>query len=374
MPTTLQALTSLGQSPWYDNIERRLLLNGELAAMIASGDIRGVTSNPSIFNNAIARSTDYDARLAELAHSGASAAQIYESLVIEDIQAAADLFSGLYRESQGADGYVSLEVNPLLAHDTQGTINEALRLWKDVSRPNLMVKIPATQAGIPAIRKVISAGVNVNVTLIFALDRYQAVMDAYLSGLEDRLAAGQGIDSIASVASFFVSRIDSKTNKYLDVVASQTSLSAGLAASLKGRIAIASARLAYQQFLFVFNSPRFSALKSQGARLQRPLWASTSTKDPAYPDTIYVDTLIGPDTVNTLPPQTLAAFKDHGVVQRTVDQDLAQAQQDFSDLAQLGISIAQITTELEQEGVQAFADAFNALMQTIETRRQAFLA
>ena len=365
----LQALSAIGQSPWYDNIERRLLQNGELAAMLKRGDIRGVTSNPSIFHNAIARSNDYDAVLVELAKDGLSAEQIYERLVIQDICDAADLFLPLYQQTQGGDGYVSLEVNPLLAYDTEQTVHEALRLWQSVAHPNLMIKVPATKEGLPAIRRLIAAGLNVNVTLIFAIKRYLEVIDAYLMGLEDRLTTGQPVKSIASVASFFVSRLDSKADAYLDGIAGQDVTKATQSASLKGKLAIANARLAYQQFQEAFSSQRYLHLQAQGARLQRPLWASTSTKNPLYTDTMYVDALVGPNTVNTMPPQTLAAFKDHGIAAVTVDQDLAAARKVFSDLEAVGISIATLTLELEVEGVKAFADAFQALIRAIEQRR-----
>ena len=308
----LKALQDLKQSIWYDNIQRSLLENGELAAMIARGAIRGITSNPSIFHNAISKTHDYDAALKPMAWSGWSANQIFLQLAVEDIQRATDLFAPLYKETQGGDGYVSLEVNPLLANDTTGTIAEAQRLWNMVDRPNLMVKIPATQAGIPAIRKSIANGINVNVTLIFSLERYQDVMDAYISGLEDRLAAGLPIGGIASVASFFVSRVDTKVDKALAEILKMEDSRAETATGLLGKAAIANARLAYAQFLEVFQSERFGLLRSQGAKVQRPLWASTSTKNPAYRDVVYVEELIGADTVNTMPPQTLTAFADHG--------------------------------------------------------------
>ncbi|MEP0804949.1 MAG: bifunctional transaldolase/phosoglucose isomerase [Chloroflexota bacterium] len=353
-------LTSLGQSLWYDNIQRRLLENGELKAMIERGDIRGVTSNPTIFNNAIAKTTDYDSALTPLAWAGWDAEKIFWQLAIEDIKAACDAFQPLYEETNGGDGYVSLEVSPYLAHDTDATVAQAEQLWARVRRPNLMVKIPATKAGIPAIRKAIAAGVNVNVTLIFSLARYAEVMDAYLSGLEDRAAAGHPIDHLASVASFFVSRVDSKIDPKLPE-----------GSPLKGKAAIANAKLAYDLYQQTFAGARWERLKVKGARVQRPLWASTSTKNPAYPDTIYVDNLIGPETVNTVPPQTLEAFKDHGVAEVTLVRGLDEARDAIAQLEALGISMDIVTQELEDEGVKAFADAFTQLLATIDERRKA---
>ncbi len=377
MVNRLVSLYELGQSPWYDNIERRLLDNGELAKMINEGDIRGITSNPTIFNNAIAKTHDYDSALSALSIAGLDAIQIFDRLSIEDISRAADLFLPLYRQSEAGDGYVSLEVSPTLAHDSAGTVSEAKRLWKTVNRPNLMIKIPATLEGLQAIRQAIAAGINVNVTLIFSLERYQAVMDAYLSGLEDFLASEENrerLANIASVASFFVSRMDSKVDKQLDAIAQSQPARAELAKKLRGKMAIANARLAYQEFQKTFASQRFQALKANGARVQRPLWASTSTKDPAYPDTMYVDELIGPDTVDTLPPATLAAFREHGNLSIRIGRDLPAARQAFSDLAEVGIAMSQVTSELEVEGVKSFADSFEALLQSVETRRQAALA
>lgn len=356
----IEKLTSLGQSLWYDNIQRRLLENGELQAMIERGEIRGVTSNPTIFNNAIAKTTDYDSALTPLAWAGWDAEKIFWQLAIEDIKAACDAFQPLYEETNGGDGYVSLEVSPYIAHDTDATVAQAEQLWARVRRPNLMIKIPATKEGIPAIRKAIAAGVNVNVTLIFSLTRYAEVMNAYLSGLEDRLAAGHPIDHIASVASFFVSRVDTKIDPKLPD-----------GSPLKGKAAIANAKLAYDLYQQTFAGRRWENLKVKGARVQRPLWASTSTKNPAYPDTIYVDNLIGPETVNTVPPQTLEAFKDHGVAEVTLVRGLDEARDAIAQLEALGISMEVVTQELEDEGVKAFADAFTQLLATIDERRKA---
>lgn len=364
MNTVIDQLTDLGQSLWYDNIQRKLLARsaheqtGELERMIKQGEIRGVTSNPSIFNNAIAKSHDYDSALSPLAWAGWPAEDIFWQLAVEDIQAACDLFSPLYADTHGGDGYVSIEVSPYLAHDTGKSVEQAKALWKRVDRPNLMVKIPATPEGIPAIRQAISAGINVNVTLIFSLARYAEVMEAYLSGLEDRLKAGLPLDRIASVASFFVSRVDSKVDKLLPEKS-----------TLRGRAAIANARLAYVDFQQTFQGARWEALKSNGANMQRPLWASTSTKNPEYPDTLYVDTLIGPHTVNTVPPATLDAFRDHGRARLTIGDNLEEAHALFSQLEAEGVSMQVVTQELEDEGVEAFADSFTALLDTIEKRR-----
>jgi len=359
MSSTIQKLTSLGQSIWYDNIQRKLLENGELKAMIERGDIRGVTSNPSIFNAAIAKSNDYDSALMPLAWAGWDAEKIFWQLAIEDIKAACDAFAPLYEESNGGDGYVSIEVSPYIANDTDATVAQAEQLWVRVARPNLMVKIPATKAGIPAIRKAIAAGVNVNVTLIFSLTRYAEVMDAYLTGLEDRAAAGHPIDHIASVASFFVSRVDSKVDPQLPE-----------GSPLRGRAAIANAKLAYDLYHQTFVGRRWENLKVKSARVQRPLWASTSTKNPAYPDTLYVDELIGPETVNTVPPQTLEAFRDHGIASMTLMRGVAEAEDTIKQLEATGVSMDVVTQELEDEGVKAFADAFTQLLETIEMRRK----
>ena len=365
----IKKLTSLGQSLWLDNIQRKIIVNGELKAMIERGDVRGVTSNPTIFLNAISKTNDYDAALIPLAWAGWDAEKIFWQLAIEDIQNGCDLFRSLYDETKGGDGFVSIEVSPTLANDTEGTIKQAKELWERVNRPNLMVKIPATREGVPAIRQSIAAGININITLIFSLDRYAAVMDAYLAGLEDRVAAfsspsgrgqGEGIQQIASVASFFVSRVDTKIDPRLPKDS-----------PLLGKAAIANAKLAYEAFESIFTSPRFATLKARfRARVQRPLWASTGTKNPAYPDTYYVDNLIGPDTVNTVPPATLDAFRDHGAAAITITRDLEESQKVFVDLKAQGISMSTVTKELEEEGVKSFADALTTLLQAIDERRK----
>jgi transaldolase len=366
----ISELHQLGQSLWYDNIQRKLLVNGDLDRMINQGDIRGITSNPSIFNHAIARSDDYDSALIPLARSGLTAEQIFYCLAVEDIQSAADLFAPLYVETHGGDGYVSLEVSPHLANDTQRTISEAKRLWELVKRPNLMIKIPATPEGIPAIHKTIAAGINVNVTLIFSLERYQEVMEAFTKGLEERVSVGLPINMVASVASFFISRLDSKVDSKLENIIKNVSQDSKSAEILLGKVAIANARLAYKLFRETTATPRFDALRKKGARYQRPLWASTSTKNPAYSDVIYINELIAPDTVNTVPPQTLEAFKDHGKAKLTLDGNPSQSRAVIEAIEDLGISLKRVTKELETEGVQAFKDAFVALLASIEERRQ----
>jgi transaldolase/glucose-6-phosphate isomerase len=357
---TIAKLTSLGQSLWLDNIQRKMLENGELKAMIERGDIRGMTSNPTIFNNAISKTREYDSALIPLAWAGWDAEKIFWELAVEDIRDACDAFLPLYEESNGGDGFVSIEVSPDIAYDTDGAVAQAEQLWVRVARPNLMVKIPATKDGIPAIRKSIAAGLNINITLIFSLKRYAEVMDAYLSGLEERAAAGLPINHIASVASFFVSRVDTKIDPKLPKDS-----------PLLGKAAIANARMAYEEFHKTFVGRRWENLKVKGARVQRPLWASTSTKNPAYADTMYADSLIGPETVDTVPPQTLEAIRDHGKAEITITRDLEQAQKDIEQLEAAGISMDVITQELEDEGIRAFAEAFKELIGTIEERRRA---
>jgi transaldolase len=368
---TSQQLHQVGQSVWYDNVVRRLLNNGEMAGMIARGEIRGVTSNPTIFMNAVTKSHDYDAGLAPLAKAGKTGEEIFWDLAIEDIQAAADLLRPLYEQSNKEDGYVSLEVNPYLANDTQATLSEAKRLWKRVNRPNLMVKIPATLEGLPAILFAIEAGINVNVTLIFSRERHWAVMEMYISGLARRVAAGLPIDSIASVASFFVSRVDTKVDGHLMGMIDRGGARADKAAQFLGQAAVANARLAYHDFKIIFASERFARLKALGGRVQRPLWASTGTKNPAYRDVVYIEELVGKDTVNTVPPATLAAFLDHGSVRAdSLEEDLPGAYQSMARLEALGISMATVTAELEAEGVKSFASAWKALMDAMEVSRK----
>ena len=366
-----QELLAAGQSVWYDNIQRKLLKNGEMARMIQEGEIFGVTSNPSIFMNAITKSQDYDESLIPLAKAGQNAEEIYYQLAVEDIQATADLLLPLYQKTGGGNGYVSLEVSPTLAHDTEGTLAEAKRLWQRVDRPNLMIKIPATLAGVPAFAEAIAAGINVNVTLIFSRQRYAEVMDAYLHGLEKRAAAGLPIGTIASVASFFVSRVDTNIDPRLQELIQAGGEAAQKAANLPGKAAIANARLAYADYKLVFSSERFAKLDSLGAHPQRPLWASTSTKNLTYRDVIYVEELVGPGTVNTIPPQTLTAFLDHGLVRLSLEENLEAARQALADLEAAGISMDKVTAVLEEEGVKSFADAFTVLLKAVDERRKA---
>lgn len=370
--SSVAKLHLLGQSIWYDNLQRSLIEDGTLKDKIERREIFGVTSNPSIFQKAIAKSQDYDADLQTMAWADLSSEQIFYRLAIQDIQNLADLFLPYYHASSGADGFVSLEVNPHLANDTQGTINEVRWLWEMVNRPNLMVKIPATKAGLPAITEAIAAGVNVNVTLIFSRKRYEEVMSAYLDGLEKRMAAGKEIDGIASVASFFVSRLETKADQMLQTVIDGGGARAEIAKSLKGKLAVENTRLAYQLYKTVFNSERFKALAKNGAQKQRPLWASTSTKDEAYSDIKYVSELVAENSVNTVPPETLEAFLDHGEPELTIERGLDRAEVDFRLLSDLGISIDNITQELEDEGVQQFMDAFDSLLKTIDARKEQF--
>jgi len=374
MTNPLVDLQTLGQSPWHDNIRRQLLTSGALAKMVKDGDITGLTSNPTIFEHAIADSTDYDATLETLARKGASAAEIFDALSTEDIAAAADVFAPVFKRTGGVDGYVSIEVGPAFAKDTAGTIKEARRLWKKVNRPNLMVKIPATEEGVPAIEQCIADGLNINITLIFSLERYEAVMEAYIKGLERRAKARKKIDHIASVASFFVSRVDSLVDKLLDEkIKALNGEPSGQLAALKGQAAIANAKLAYKNFRERFGSQRFTALAAKGARLQRPLWASTSTKNPAYPDVYYVEALIGPDTVDTMPPATIVAYKDHGQPEVRVDRDPDKAQQVIDQLEEYGVHMDEVTHQLEVEGVASFGKSFDSLMAVVEARREALV-
>ena len=369
MLTPIEHLTQIGQSLWYDNIARGLITNGDLERMIVEGEIRGLTSNPSIFNQAIAKSDDYNAALRTMAWAGYSSQQIFEQLALEDIRAASDLLRPLYDQTDGGDGYVSLEVNPQLAYETDKTLKEAKRLWRLVKRPNLMIKIPATEAGLPAIQQAIAAGINVNITLIFSISRYLEVINAYLSGLEQRVAAKKSINQIASVASFFVSRIDTKIDDALETIIRSENPQAEIAQQLLGETAVANAKIAYKEFQKAFDSERFKKLQKKGARIQWPLWASTSTKNPDYPDTKYVDELIGPDTINTVPQVTLDAFKDHGTAKRTLDKQIRAARNVLKGLESIGVSLDQVTMELEEEGVQAFAQAYEKLLATIEQQR-----
>ncbi len=351
----LNELAELGQAVWLDYIRRSFIASGELQGLIEDG-LTGITSNPTIFEKAIAGSTDYDDALHQLVDAGKDAAQIYEALVFEDIQLAADLLRPVYERTDGADGYVSLEARPALAHDTEGTIAEAHHLFAALNRPNVMIKVPATPAGIPAIEALIGEGINVNVTLMFSLAQYEAVAEAYISGLEKLTAAGGDVDRVASVASFFVSRVDTAVDRTLEEMGES---------DLQGTIAVANAKAAYGLFRQTFGGPRWERLATRGARVQRPLWASTSSKNPLYPDTLYVDSLNGSDTVNTLPPATLQAFLDHGNAAATLEASMDQAHAQLERLADLGVDLAAITQQLLDDGVTAFARSFEALMASI---------
>ena len=360
-------LTKLGQSIWLDYIERGMLQSGDLEKLVNAG-IRGVTSNPTIFQQAIASSDAYAQDLRRLAENDSDPTAIYEQLAIADIQGAADVLRPVYDASNGSDGFVSLEVAPDLAYDMEQTVSEARRLRAAVDRPNVMIKVPATEPAIQAIRTLVADGLNINVTLIFAIERYAAVMEAYLSGLEDRLAGGLPLDHIASVASFFVSRVDTNVDRELDRVAGQDDAIASKAATLKGKIAVANAKLAYREFQRTFSGTRWQALTDAGAQMQRPLWASTSTKNPDYPELLYVDTLIGPHTVNTMPPNTLDAFRAQGDVARTIDRNVDEAERAIQELATLGISLQEITADLEEDGVRKFATSYDELLDAIQQR------
>ncbi len=371
----LKRLQEFGQSVWYDNIERKMLRSGELAGMIENDGLRGITSNPTIFEKAIAASKDYDEALARFSR-GAHKPDVREaffSLAIEDIQAAADLLSPVYKSSQGQDGMVSLEVSPDLAYDTEATVAEALSLWKRVGRANLMIKVPATREGVVAFEKLTAEGLNVNVTLLFSVERYKAVTEAYIAGLDARLRRGLPVSGIASVASFFVSRVDSTVDKLLDErIAKATGPEREQLQNLQGKIAIANAKVAYEWYQHLFNSPRFDNLKQAGAAAQRLLWASTGVKNPNYSDVMYIETLIGPHTVNTIPPATYAAYKQHGRPQTTLLTGWDEAHAQLAALKTAGLDLAAITQQLEDEGVKSFAKSFDNLLAAIATKLSAF--
>lgn len=358
----LVELHAYGQSFWYDNIRRKFLLDGTVARLIEQDGLRGMTSNPSIFEKAIGHSDDYDEQILASATDGAGVMAVYEALAIRDIQMACDLFAGVYRESHGEDGYVSLEVSPHLARDTEGTIADARRLFTAVDRPNLMIKVPATPEGVPAIRQLISEGININVTLMFSMAHYEAVAAAYIAGLRQLAASGGDVRQVASVASFFVSRVDTAVDKQLAVNPDPA------AQTLAGKVAVANSKLVYQRFKEIFHGADFADLQAVGGRRQRLLWASTSTKNPAYPDTLYVDELIGPETVNTMPPKTIEAFRDHGRVANTLEANLAEAEETIATLPALGINLGEITEELQRAGVLAFSRSFDTLLETLEKK------
>ncbi|MGD8586452.1 MAG: transaldolase [Chloroflexota bacterium] len=364
----LVELHRFGQSFWYDNIRRALLLDGTIKTMIDEDGLRGMTSNPSIFAAAIGGGGDYDEQIRALAAEGLGVEAIYEQLAIADIIMACDLFGAVYRASDGRDGYVSLEVSPHLAHDEDKTVAEARRLFEAVNRPNVMIKVPATAAGVRAMERLIAQGVNVNVTLMFSMQHYEDVASAYLAGLASYSQAGGDLSHVASVASFFVSRVDTAVDKRL------AELEEPRATALSGRTAIANSKAVYQRFRALFEGDGFGELKARGARAQRLLWASTSTKNPAYPDTLYVDELIGPDTVNTMPPQTIDAFRDHGLPNPTLERGLNDARQVLNDVRELGIDLDKVTEQLQSDGIKAFSDSYDQLLQTLESKRMALVA
>jgi len=372
----LQALQSYGQSVWLDYIRRSLINSGELQRLVDEDGLRGVTSNPSIFEKAIAGSTDYDSALTASEQSqDRDVMSLYESFAIADIQATADILRPIYEQTNRRDGYVSLEVSPYLANDTQQTIKDARRLWQAVNRPNLLIKVPATPAGIPAIQQIISEGINVNVTLLFSQDVYEQVANAYITGLELLAGKGGDISHIASVASFFVSRIDTAVDNQITAqLKTATDVAQrDLLRSLLGKVAIANAKLAYKRYQDIYSSSRWQKLASQGAQTQRLLWASTGTKNPQYSDVLYVEELIGSDTVNTVPPATLSAFRDHGQPSSSLAEDLDSAQETLLKLQQSAISLQQVTDQLLAEGVQLFTDAFDQLLSAVEKKRTAIL-
>ncbi|MCG6954591.1 MAG: transaldolase, partial [Gemmatimonadetes bacterium] len=371
----LLGLIDHGQSYWLDNLTREKIRSGELERRVTREGLRGLTSNPSIFHEAVSGSEDYDALIDRAAKDGKSAYEIYEALVLADIRDACDVLRPVYDESDGLDGYVSLELSPYLAHDTEGSMRDARRLFFEVDRPNLLIKIPGTPAGVPAIEQMLYEGVNVNVTLLFSIERYRAVAEAYLRALERRLSEGDAIDGVASVASFFLSRIDVLVDQLLShrIRFGESGEPSGDASvspeDLMGKAAIANAKLAHQSFLELLDSDRWKRLEEAGARPQRLLWASTSTKDPLYSDVRYVEPLIGPHTVNTMPDRTIAAFADHGVVEDTLTGGVDEARRTFEALDDVGIDMAAVTEQLMNEGVQKFMDSFDALLTTITDER-----
>jgi transaldolase len=375
MTNPLIQLKALGQSVWYDNIDRSQLNSGQFKRLLDEDGVVGVTANPTIFQKSISHGDAYDAQITQLIKERKSTNEIYEAIVLQDIRTVADILRPIYDSTNRQDGFVSLEVSPDLAHNTEGTISEVRRFWKMVDRPNLMIKIPATQEGIPAVRQALTEGINVNITLIFSIEFYRQVTDAFLTALEDRNAEGKDISHIASVASFFVSRVDTLVDKLLEdkIKATSDSAEQQMLKSLEGKAAIANARLVYQDFKRIFGTPRFETLKHSGAQVQRPLWASTSTKNPAYRDVLYAEELIGPNTVDTMPLETIENFRDHGRVRLSVEDDIPQAKAELAALEEIGIHYDQVTQQLLDEGVQKFADSFHELFLGIESKKQAII-
>jgi transaldolase len=371
----LQKLSSLGQSVWLDLIRRSMLTpGGEMQKLIENDGVRGVTSNPAIFEKAINGSSDYDNEIRALGKQGKNTTEIYESLAIDDVGRAADYFRPLYDSTKGGDGFVSIEVSPKLANDTDGTIAEARRLWKALNRPNIMIKVPGTKAGLPAVRQLLREGINVNITLLFAVDRYEEVLEAYIAALEDRVKEGKPVDRIASVASFFLSRIDTLLDPQIVKIAEAGGPKADVARGLPGTIAVANAKVAYQKYGIVTGTERWKKLTAKGARPQRLLWASTSTKNPKYSDTMYVEPLIGADTVNTMPMETVDAYRDHGKPAARITDDLTGAQRQLAQLKEIGLDLAAATKQLEDEGVKKFVEPFEKLLASLDTKRKAVLA
>lgn len=366
----LKKLESLGQSIWLDYIRRDLITNGELQKLISNDGIRGMTSNPAIFEKAIAESNLYDAEIQKMALKGKNVNAIYEAISQKDVQSAADTFRPLYEKTSGDDGYVSLEVNPHLAYNTKGTIREGLRLWSLLDRPNVFIKVPATIQGLAAICELISEGININVTLLFSLNRYRAVAEAYIEGLEARLAKRKPINQITSVASFFLSRIDTLIDPQLEKIRTTDPGKSEMAKEAQGEVAISSAKLAYRIYQEIFGSDRFKKLEEKGAHAQRLLWASTSNKNPDYSDVKYIEALIGVNTVNTVPPQTIDAYRDHGDPMLRIDQDMEKANRVLASLPELGIDLNLITQQLEDEGISKFNEPFDKLMDTLEKKSE----
>jgi transaldolase len=373
MTNPLRELKALGQSVWLDDIDRGQLRSGLFGRLVDEDGLAGATGNPTIFEHSITHDTTYDEQMQQLLKEGKGPKEIYEALAMTDERTVADLLRPIYDQANGQDGFVSIEVSPYLAHDTEGTLAEVRRFWHTIDRPNLMVKIPSTPAGVPAIRRAIASGININITLIFSLENYRQVAEAYLGALEEREASGKDISHIASVASFFVSRVDVLVDQLLEekIKATTESAQQQQLKALRGRAAIANARLAYQEFKHLFGGSRFAALKQRGAHVQRPLWASTGAKNPAYRDVRYVEELVGPDTVNTMPLKTLDAFRDHGQVRLSIEENLSQAQAEMAALEEVGIHYDQVTRQLQEEGVQKFIDSFQKLFQCIESKQHA---
>jgi transaldolase len=372
MSNPLKKLAELGQSVWYDYIRRDLYTGGELRRLIAEDGLSGMTSNPTIFQKAIAETDLYDDSIRRLSGRDLSGPALFEALEVEDVRAAADVFRPVFDRTGGDDGFVSIEVNPALSHDTEGTVAEARRLWRACDRPNVMVKIPGTTEGIPAIRAALAEGININITLLFSVARHREVMEAYLSALESRVAAGQPVDRIRSVASFFVSRVDTLVDKKLDALAaSGADDRAKRARALRGKMAIANARLAYEAFEQTFAGERQRALAAKGARRQRPLWASTSTKDPAYPPLYYVEALVAPESVDTMPPDTYARYAKEGEPKVRIHDDLAGARETFRALAELGIDAAAVAADLEADGEKKFVVSFEQVVKAVEEKTKA---